>query len=101
MPKSQFPDMTPWFGIGSDALALWTDASLVIGLRAAKVAAGGPAAHREMGLMISEKMQASAEMQSAAATGALGYDVATATSRAMALYAPKVRANRRRLTGGR
>lgn len=101
MPKSRTPNMMPWWRIGSDALAMWTDASMVIGLRAVKVATGGPAAQREMKLMIAEKIRASAEVQSAAATGALGHDLATATSRTLALYAPKVRANRRRLAGGR
>lgn len=99
MAKAHTPTIMPWLGIGADAFAMWTDASLVIGMRAAKVAAGGPAAQRELGLMITEKMQAAAEMQAAAASGALGHDMAGAAAKAMAIYAPKVRANRKRLAG--
>ena len=99
MPKLNNPNLTPW-SFGSDALSLWTDMSMVIGLRAAKVAAGGPAAQHEINLMISEKMQAASEIQQAASTGMLGQDIGTITANAMAIYAPKVRANRKRLTKG-
>lgn len=99
MPKAQTPNFTPW-GISSDALSLWTDMSMVIGLRAAKVAAGGPPAQREINLMFAEKMQAAAEIHHAATTGKLGQDIGTVTANAMAIYAPKVRANRKRLMKG-
>ena len=99
MPRRRKPKTTPW-GIGGDALALWTDAMMVVGMRVAKMAAGGPAAHREMQLMITEKMRASSEIGSAATAGTLGQG-ADAAVRAMAILAPKVRANRRRLAARR
>jgi hypothetical protein len=97
MPKTNIPNTTPW-GIGYDALSLLTDMSLVIGLRAVKVAAGGPAAQTEITLMFTEKLQAAAEIHRAVTTGMLGQDIGTVTANAMAIYAPKVRANRKRLT---
>ncbi len=83
-------------------VAAWTlaiDAAVVIGLRGAKFARGGVAAQREAALMVSEKIETVAELQSALLTGRLGADPLTMTGRVVDVYARKVRANRTRLIG--
>jgi hypothetical protein len=87
----------PWLRVGLGLWSLAWEASLVIGLRTLKLAAGGPAAQAEADRAISEKVEAAAALQAAALTGALGSAPAAATTRAVAHYRRKVRANRRRL----
>lgn len=87
----------PWFGLGLSAWALGLEATTVIGLRTAKIAAGGPAGAAESRLMVSEKLAAAWALQLKAATGALGPSPASATARTLAHYRRAVRANRRRL----
>ncbi|WP_254062931.1 hypothetical protein [Caulobacter sp. S45] len=69
----------------------------MIGLRTLKIAAGGPAAAAESELMVREKVQTALALQTLAMTGALGFTAAGATSKTLAHYRRKVRANRRRL----
>lgn len=80
-------------------LALWQlgmEASTVIALRSAKLAAGGPAATAEANRMIAEKTQAALEIQLGLMTGRFG-PPDTATRKVLKHYTTKVRANRRRL----
>ena len=88
----------PWFGIGMDAWRLGLEASAVIGLRTLKIAQGGAAGEAEAKRMVSEKVQAAADLQAQALTGGLGATPASASARAIAHYRRKVSANRRRLT---
>jgi hypothetical protein len=85
-----------WASAGMDAWVLGMEASTVIGLRMAKVAAG-TAASDEVQRMVSEKVQAAMELQWALATGALGTDPVAGTRRALRHYSRKVKANRKRL----
>ncbi|MDK2766123.1 MAG: hypothetical protein KYX69_00245 [Sphingomonas sp.] len=82
---------------GFDAWSLGWESAAVIGLRAAKIAQGGPEAQRETERMVSEKMTAAFELQMAMMSGAMGVSPATTTRKALAHYRRKVRANARRL----
>ncbi len=77
------------------------EAQQVIFLRMLRVAAGGPAANREMHRMQTEKMTAALQIGTqaaiAAATGQTAAAIATA---AIGGYRKRVGANRRRLTRG-
>lgn len=88
----------PWFKVGMDAMELGLESSAVIGLRVLKIAAGGAAADAEAGRMVEEKLSAAAALQMLALTGALGWTAPRITSRTIAHYRRRVRANRRRLT---
>jgi hypothetical protein len=88
----------PWLRIGLDAWSLGLEASSVIGLRAMKIAAGGPEADAEARRMISEKLDAALTLQTRALTGDLGFTPAEATAKSLTHYRRKVRANRRRLS---
>jgi hypothetical protein len=83
--------------LGFDAAVLGAEAAQVIGLRMAKLAAGGPAADAEAQRMVSEKVETAAALQAMAITGALGWTAPRAASKTMAHYRRKVRANRSRL----
>jgi hypothetical protein len=87
-----------WWNLGLEAWSLGVEASQVIVMRTAKVAMGGDADGRESRLMVSEKLAAVIEMQTALVTGALGANPAAATSKVIMHYRRKVRANRRRLS---
>jgi hypothetical protein len=87
-----------WIGLTWDAWALGIEASSVIGLRMLKLSAGGPIAAAESQRMVAEKLKAATELQSMAATGALGYTPASAARKTMSHYRKKVRANQRRLS---
>ena len=88
----------PWLRLGWDAWSLGLEASTVVGLRTAKIAAGGAAADAEARRMVSEKVDAAAALQTLALTGALGFTAPQVVSKTLAHYRRKVRANRRRLT---
>jgi hypothetical protein len=81
-------------------MALGMEASAVIGLRTVKLAKGGRAAKTEARRMVAEKLRAAMELQALAMTGSLGGDAPTAATRTLRHYAPKVRANLRRLSKG-
>jgi hypothetical protein len=81
-----------------DLARLGFEAWMVIGLRTAKLAVGGPAAMLEAQRMVAEKTAAMLEGQAAA-----GMAVATGSSKAVARkaiapYRRRVKENRRRLT---
>jgi hypothetical protein len=80
-----------WFGLTLDAVLLGFETQRVIGLRLAKIAAGGPAAQVEAHRMVMEKTTALAE---AATTLATGGSPRTVVRR----YRKHVKANERRLS---
>ncbi|MDP5280982.1 hypothetical protein Q9Q95_18805 [Sphingomonas sp. DG1-23] len=86
-----------WASAGIDAWTLGMEASEVIGLRAAKMAAGGIDAAEEAQLMVSEKMLAAFELQAAMVSGGLGGDPLVGTRKVLRHYRRKVKANRKRL----
>jgi hypothetical protein len=88
-----------WAKVMSDAWALSFESSLVVALRAGKIAAGGEAARTEMNLMVAEKAEAAFFLQNRAASGQLGANAVDVSSNAIAHYRRKVRANRNRLSG--
>jgi hypothetical protein len=90
----------PWIRLSMNAWSLAFEASTVIGLRAMKLAAGGPAAERETEKMVQEKIDAGISLQGKAMTGALGFTAPSVAGKTLAHYRRKVRANRRRLMGG-
>jgi hypothetical protein len=90
----------PWFRAGFYAWSLGLEASSVIALRTLKIAIGGPAAEAEARRMASEKIDAGLTLQALALTGGLGLTANSATTKTLAHYRRKVRANRRRLERG-
>lgn len=86
-----------WASVGIDAWALGMEASAVIGLRVMRIAAGGAAAAGEAQLMVSEKMQAAFELQTAMVTGQLGVTPLSGARKVLRHYRRKVKANRKRL----
>jgi hypothetical protein len=83
--------------LGFDAWSLGAEASMVMGLRAMKMAAGGPAAETEARKMVAEKIDAGLQLQTLAMTGGLGATPQRAARATMSHYRRKVSANRRRL----
>jgi len=79
-----------WLKLSTDLAIANFDAQQVIALRLAKIAKGGPAAHREARRMVIEKVAASAEAGLAIAAGR---PVGSIVRR----YGTIVRANKRRL----
>lgn len=87
-----------WLKIGFDTWALGVEASSVVALRTTKILLGGDIRGRETSLMVSEKLKAAAELQSAFWLGRLGNDPTAAVGKIVTSYGRKIRANRRRLT---
>ena len=90
-------EQNAWLKLGVDAWTLSLQATHVIGLRTARIAAGGPAAGLEAWLMLSEKWQAATEIQADFLTRGPGASPVATTRRALAVYKRKVAANDRRL----
>jgi hypothetical protein len=89
----------PSLSFAFDLARLGAEAWIVIGLRLAKLAAGGPAAALEAQRMVAEKSAAAVEAQLAAGLAlASGAGHAAAGRKALKRYRRRVRANRRRLT---
>ena len=80
--------------------AIGMEAATVIGLRTAKIAMGGQAAQKEAALMVDEKIAAAQALQLMAFTGGLGATPQGAAAKSIAHLRRKVRANRKRLSGG-
>ena len=83
----------PWWKLGLDTAMLAMESQTVIGLRMAKLAAGGGAAQAEVQRMVSEKVIAAGEAAFLLATGA-------SSAKVVSGYRRKVRANHRRLSRG-
>ena len=89
----------PWTSYAAAWSSLGFESSMVIGLRLAKIAEGGPAAAFEAHRMVSEKTAAAFEAQWGLALAlATGTSHHRASQKTLALYRRKVRANRRRLS---
>ena len=82
-----------WWKLSMDTTMLLMESQAVIGLRMVKLAAGGASAHAEAQRMVGEKVAAAGEAAMLLATGG-------STQRVVSGYRRKVRANRRRLSGG-
>ena len=87
----------PWLKVGFDAWSLGLEMSAVMGLRALRIAGGGPEGAAEAGRMVSEKLDAGLALQAKALTGGLGMTPHEALAGSVAHYRRVVRANRRRL----
>ena len=91
--------MNPWFNIARDAARLAIDAQSVVALRLARFARSAEFDWLEAQRMVSEKVQALAEIQVAAAfslmSGKRGPAIA---KKAVGIYGKRVRQNRRRLS---
>lgn len=83
-----------WVHAGFDAWSLGVEALAVVGLRMAKLAAGGTAASSEAELMVAEKVQSAMMV----AAGSLGLTPLGGTQQAIKHYRRKVAANRWRLS---
>jgi hypothetical protein len=97
-PYTDWTAQTAWARVGFDSMMLAWNASAVIGLRMAKIAAGGADGAREAELMVSEKLIAATELQTAMLTGRLGTTPLSGTQAIVKRYGAKVRANRQRLS---
>ena len=94
MPRKRNPSLAQAFGLARFGAEAW----MVMGMRAAKIAAGGPAAMLEAQRMVVEKSAAAMEAQFAAALAlATGATHHAAGKKALAGYRRRVSANRRRL----
>lgn len=87
-----------WMTTGFSLWKLGAEANSVIMLRMARFAIGGPSAHKEAQLMISEKIEAAAELQMRLMTGTLGATPLSGTRKAISHYQRKVSANKKRLS---
>ncbi|HUQ12913.1 MAG TPA: hypothetical protein VM055_01390 [Novosphingobium sp.] len=87
-----------WLAAGIEAWTLTAEASAVIALRTVKLAMGRDWSGRETRLMVTEKLSAALELQTAMLTGTLSVDPAFATRQALNLYTRRARANRIRLS---
>jgi hypothetical protein len=94
MPRRRGQPLSMTLGLARLGWECW----MVMGLRAAKLAAGGPAAILEAQRMTAEKTAAMLEAQAASAMAlATGNGPRAATRKAVAPYSRRVKANRRRL----
>ena len=88
-----------WFALSSQTALLTLEAQSVIALRLMRIAAGGALAQSEMTRMVTEKVHALGEAQTAAAVGSVtGRTSRHITKKVVGVYKKRVRANRRRLT---
>jgi hypothetical protein len=88
-----------WLTVSSQAALLALEAQSVIALRLMRVAAGGASARSEMQRMVTEKVQAFGEAQTAAAVGSItGRKSPQIAKKVVRVYKKRVRGNRRRLT---
>jgi hypothetical protein len=87
-----------WFGLAFNTFQLGLEAQTVIGLRLAKIAQGDSAAWGEAHLMVAEKAQSLAELQTRMFLSAVAGGPALTPRNTVAHYRKKVLANRRRLS---
>lgn len=82
-----------WMKAGFDFWQLGAEASTVMTMRLARMAAGGPAGSAEAELMVAEKVRAMIELQTKLMTGALGTTPLSGTQGALKHFRRKVAAN--------
>jgi hypothetical protein len=87
-----------WMRAGFDMWSLGMESSSVIALRLARISRGGDDGSKEAALMVSEKVQANAEILVGLLTGQLGSTPLAGTRSVVSKYRRKVAANRRRLS---
>ena len=87
-----------WYDLSLKMAQMSMDASSVIALRTAKIAAGGTAGARESHQMVDEKIAAFWELQASLLFSGRVQTAESATRRALSIYGKKVHANRERLT---
>lgn len=87
-----------WIELATSAIELGVASNVVMALRLAKLARGGPAAELESKLMISEKIAAAQKSWLMAAQEVSIAQAHKAPARAMAIYQERVSRNLRRLT---
>lgn len=85
-----------WSRLMFDASRLWADVGMVVALRSWRMMAGGPTAKRELGRMVTEKVEAGTELAGAIAGGRVRSPEAAAR-KVIDVYGKRVRGNRRRL----
>ena len=90
-------EQAAWLKLGIDTWTLGWQAAQVMGLRTVRIAEGGPAAGIEAWLMLTEKWQTAAEIQSDLLSRGAGASPVATTRRTLAHYKRKVAANDRRL----
>lgn len=88
----------PWIPLGYNLFSLGLEMSSVIALRSTQIALGGPGAEKESTRMVSEKLQALADLQMMFLTGQMGSSAPAALTKTVSHYRRKVRANRKRLS---
>lgn len=74
------------------------DMSVVIPLRLARIAAGGPRGQQEAARMVQEKLTANAALGMGLLTGSLGTTAEAIAKGTLGHYGPRVSANRKRLS---
>jgi hypothetical protein len=88
-----------WFELSAQAMMLGFEAQQVVGLRLIRLAAGGTAGQAEAQRMVTEKLAALAEVQTAAITTAIeGGSSHRLGKKVVGVYKKRVRGNKRRLT---
>jgi len=88
-----------WLALSTQALLLAFEAQRVMALRFMRFAADGASARSEAGRMITEKVQAFGEAQTAAAIASIkGRNSRHVATKVLGVYKKRVRGNRRRLT---
>jgi len=102
MANSMFKPLGPWnawIALSAQAARMYWEAQAVMLLRTMRIAKGGARAEAETQRMITEKVAALAEAQAAAAAATLkGSKKHRIAKKALAVYARRVRRNRRRLS---
>lgn len=88
-----------WFGMTRDIGLLAVESGEVMWLRTLKLARGGKPALDEFQLMVTEKVEATVQLQCRLLTGKLGPSKQAAARGALDHVRRKVRANRSRLRG--
>ena len=86
-----------WMDLAFSGWSLSIEASSVIALRLARLAAFDTAAFAEARLMVVEKIEAATALQGKALTGNLGFTPESVARRSVAHYRAGVAKNRRRL----
>lgn len=87
-----------WVRTSLEVWALGIESWTVATMRLMRIAQGGPGAVRESQLMITEKIEAAAELQSKLAASMMSATPLGSTKRSVRHYRGKVAHNRRRLT---
>lgn len=87
-----------WATIALDTWRLGAEAWLVVGLRTARLAGGGPTACSEARLMLTEKVDSGIALGTALLAGQLGDTPQALVGNTVSHYLKGVRANRKRLS---